>query len=370
MGIEVSEDTLTLDQVCFVISPIGREDTEQHQKFREVLDFVIKPAVESKGYGIKVIRADDIERSGSFIKDILEYVAGSFAVIADLTQQNPNVFYELGVRHSLSPRTILIAQSLEDIPSDLREYRTIIYDSSAKGAALFKDRVGKYLSEMREDPQRPDNPVLDRLGSVTEGRTRELEGEVARLKSQLDTVLRTGSPQKQSRPETQPLTRRLDRVLKLINAQLEISGSFVYHKGEDTFYVSVYARTIGADAQYRRVPSDEGGFRLYFVREGGRIVQFLYISVPKREIDFENELADVRVLMEECSKSNVGCTFAIVADKDLNKYKEPVGQAFDEMKTFLKSQVQDDFHLEIWDQDALLQKEKELGIKVGISSAD
>jgi hypothetical protein len=53
-----------------------------------VPDFVIKPAIESAGYSLKVIRADDIQRSGSFIKDILEYIAGAFVVIADLAQHN------------------------------------------------------------------------------------------------------------------------------------------------------------------------------------------------------------------------------------------------------------------------------------------
>lgn len=366
----MNEDSPTLDQICFVISPIGREGSELHQQFREVLDFVIKPAVESAGYGLEVIRADDIERSGSFIKDILEYIAGSFVVIADLSQQNPNVFYELGVRHSLSPRTILIAQSLEDIPSDLREYRTIIYSTSAKGAALFAERMEKYLREMREDLQRLDNPVLDRLGGITEERTRELEAEVARLKSQLDTVLRTGSPPMQPFAKVQPVRRRLDRVLRLINARRQRSGTFIRHKGNDELYVTDYARSIGGDAQWLRVPHEEGGFQLYFVCDGGRIVDFFYISVPNGEVNFENELADVRVLMEECSKSNIECTFAIVADKDLNEYKEPIGQAFDEMKTFLKPQYRDGFHLELWDQDALLQKETDLGIRVEFPSVD
>jgi hypothetical protein len=107
----------TNTDVCFVISPIGREGTDTHRTFYEVLEYVIRPAVKHSGYNLQVIRADDIDRSGSFIKDILECIANSFVVIADLSDQNPNVFYELGVRHALSNRTILIAQSMDDIPS-------------------------------------------------------------------------------------------------------------------------------------------------------------------------------------------------------------------------------------------------------------
>src|SRR6266536_3986727 len=148
----MTEKSPTLDRICFVISPIGREGTEVHDRFKEVLEFMIRPAVKEAGAGLEVLRADDIQRAGSFIKDILEYVSGAWIIIADLTSQNPNVFYELGVRHSLSPRTILIAQNLDDIPSDLREYRTIIYDMTAKGASLFKQRIEKYLTEIQDGP--------------------------------------------------------------------------------------------------------------------------------------------------------------------------------------------------------------------------
>src|SRR5439155_8230123 len=128
-------------------------------------------------YRLQVVRADDINRAGSFIKDILESLFSSFVVIADLTGQHPNVFYELGVRHALRPRTILIAQSLDDIPSDLREYRTIEYETSAKGAASFAKRLKQFLDEMHKDPERPDNPVLDRLGSISDNRIALLEAE-------------------------------------------------------------------------------------------------------------------------------------------------------------------------------------------------
>src|SRR5439155_4691700 len=113
----------------------------------------------------------------------------------DLTGQNPNVFYELGVRHALHPRTILIAQSLDDIPSDLREYRTIVYDTSAKGAADFSSRLKGCFDEIMKNPDRQDNPVLDRIGTIVESRIALLEDEKQQLKRQLSTVLATGSVQ-------------------------------------------------------------------------------------------------------------------------------------------------------------------------------
>ena len=105
------------NRVCFVISPIGDPGTDKHAKFKDVLEYVIKSAVNTSGYTMQVLRADDIDRAGSFIKDILENLYSSFVVIADLTGQNPNVFYELGVRHCLSSRTILIARQSMTFPA-------------------------------------------------------------------------------------------------------------------------------------------------------------------------------------------------------------------------------------------------------------
>ena len=80
---------------CFVISPIGKQGTEKYSQFKDVLEYIIKAAVKASGYTLEVLRADDIDRAGSFIKDILDSLYSSYVVIADLTDQNPNVFYEL-----------------------------------------------------------------------------------------------------------------------------------------------------------------------------------------------------------------------------------------------------------------------------------
>lgn len=76
---------LTEEQTCFVIAPIGKQGEVVYEKFKNVLDYVIKPAVKNSGFKLKVVRADDVDRAGSFIKDILELLLNSFVVIADLT---------------------------------------------------------------------------------------------------------------------------------------------------------------------------------------------------------------------------------------------------------------------------------------------
>jgi hypothetical protein len=148
---------------CFVVSPIGEHGTERFEAFRRVLERLIRPAIEASAMGLTVIRADEIHRPGSFIRDVVEYLAQAYMVVVDITGQNANVFYELGVRHALSPRTILIARATSDIPADLREYRTLIYSDSAESDETFRQTLRNYLEEIEKNPDAPDNPVLSWL---------------------------------------------------------------------------------------------------------------------------------------------------------------------------------------------------------------
>lgn len=150
------------NKTCFVISPIGEEGSEVYKKFKDVLENLIKPAVEKTGLKIRVIRADDINKSGAWLEDIIDNSINAYLVIADLSEQSINVGLELGIRFSFSPRTILIAESLDCIPSDLRGYRTIAYGTPANRAA-FQDKLNQYLTEIKNNPDRIDNPVLSYL---------------------------------------------------------------------------------------------------------------------------------------------------------------------------------------------------------------
>lgn len=332
---------------CFVISPIGKPSTERHTKFKDALEYVIKGAVKSSGYRLQVLRSDDIDRAGSFIKDILENLFESYVVIADLTEQNPNVFYELGVRHVLSPRTILIAQSLEDIPSDLREYRTIVYDTSAKGATEFSKRLKKYLDEMQKEPERPDNPVLDRIGNIFGNRIAILEAEKQELKNELSSVLKKGVPKRKKVPQSN-LIIRVSRITKLIGAEEQfLSGDF--SRGD----------------KHYRLPCSQGNFNLYFVWEGKSIKEFWYLSAHSREFDHHEDLADVRVLMQNCvQQGGTSCKFIIATNDDLSRIRKEILATFRKMKAKLLTQHRDLFNLEIWDDSGLLTAEKDLGLKI------
>ena len=87
-------------KTCFVISQIGEENSTQRLEADKVLKYVIKPSLEELGY--KVVRADESTEAGSISKSVIQSVIESDLVIADLTNHNPNVFYELAIRHAIA----------------------------------------------------------------------------------------------------------------------------------------------------------------------------------------------------------------------------------------------------------------------------
>jgi hypothetical protein len=83
-------------------------------------------------------RADEIWESPAIIQDIVSLIDKSRVVICDCTGRNPNVFYEIGIAHTLGREVILITQNEADIPFDLRHLRYVHYLNNAEGRrALF-----------------------------------------------------------------------------------------------------------------------------------------------------------------------------------------------------------------------------------------
>ena len=90
---------------------------------------------------------------------VVEELITAEVVIADLTGRNPNVFYELGVRHSISSNTILIAQDLGDVPFDVHAQRIVVYSYDAEGLLKLQTALEQAILEILADPDRIDNPV-------------------------------------------------------------------------------------------------------------------------------------------------------------------------------------------------------------------
>jgi hypothetical protein len=86
---------------------------------------------------LTVARADDFFSSRSIMSDIWSAIYNSRIIIADCTGRNTNVFYEIGIAHTLGRPTILISQNIEDVPFDLRHIRCIVYQYTPRGMREF-----------------------------------------------------------------------------------------------------------------------------------------------------------------------------------------------------------------------------------------
>jgi hypothetical protein len=140
-------------KVCFVISPIGEDGSEIRKEADRVFNYIIRPATRRFGKELSVKRADHLSSPGSITHQVINMLRDSELVIADLTGWNPNVMYELAVRHFVNKPTILILSTKESrMPFDLQNERTVRYDTTdletgTRSAEALEGHIEHCLSE-------------------------------------------------------------------------------------------------------------------------------------------------------------------------------------------------------------------------------
>lgn len=148
---------------CFVIMPFSTTNTCTEEEWSDIYENTIKRALTDSGYTYDCYRAS--LSMGNIIKDILDNLNRADVVIADLTDRNPNVYYELGVRHALRDSSILITQRINDVPFDLRHYALIEYKwKTQKGRDKFAENLRDALEDVEENRvERIISPVREYL---------------------------------------------------------------------------------------------------------------------------------------------------------------------------------------------------------------
>ena len=156
---------------AFVIMPFSKTVACSETEWTETFEHVFKPAFEEIGYSCERAKPE----RGSLIKSIITKLHGSFIVLADVTDRNANVFYELGVRHSLSNRTIIVTQDNSHIPSDLKGYWYTTYSKNPQGVSKFKQDIKDLVAKIENDPSSSDSPVSDFLGHELKKSHKDIE---------------------------------------------------------------------------------------------------------------------------------------------------------------------------------------------------
>jgi len=134
-------DFLVENNLSFVLMPF-------REPFIRLYKDHIKPALESEGY--RVMRADDIFTPTPIIEDIWEYINRASIIVADVTGKNPNVFYELGLAHTVGKDVVMLTQNEEDIPFDLRHLRYFTYLDNQEGWNILKEKLAKAVNAIRD----------------------------------------------------------------------------------------------------------------------------------------------------------------------------------------------------------------------------
>jgi nucleoside 2-deoxyribosyltransferase len=163
-------------KLCFVIMPIGSGDA--YDVYLNRYTNIIKPAVE--GYqqkGARVfdaVRADFITKTGSINKSVIQHIYNADLVIADLTDLNPNVFYELGVRHALRSGTILVALVGTKLPFDVGDLRSVFYKDRVGAEKEAVPEIQRLIRALSEAESADDSPVFAVLPALQAPQARDL----------------------------------------------------------------------------------------------------------------------------------------------------------------------------------------------------
>ncbi|WIW50924.1 hypothetical protein LRP31_17630 [Mesorhizobium mediterraneum] len=146
----VTAEHAQFSTTCFYITPIGSPESEQRKHSDLFLGSFVEPALAS--FGMSVVRADGIDKPGVITKQIIEYIVKSRLVIVDLSYHNPNVFYELAIRHMMRLPIVQIVRKSDPIPFDINQMRTIVIDTTDIFTLIPK--IASYQSEISSQVRR------------------------------------------------------------------------------------------------------------------------------------------------------------------------------------------------------------------------
>lgn len=244
----MSEESSTTTEICFVMSPFGGWYDQYYT------DIYCPAVVEA---GLEPHRADDLYLPSAIVQDIWSYVRTARVMLADLTHKNANVFYELGLAHAIDKPVVLLSQSMEDVPFDLRALRVITYEVEHPGwGELLRQRITAALKEVLAAPQtavlqpfrREDQAEQDASISDTDAQLKSLRREVNQLRSEVLLPTRT-------RPERRP---REHAVIPPDEASRRIQELLSLGVGEDAIVSSMIP--LGPPRQWilREIASTRG----------------------------------------------------------------------------------------------------------------
>lgn len=158
----MTQEQAVYETTCFYITAIGSDESDERKHSNLFLASIVEPAVQT--VGLKVTRADQIDKPGMITKQIMEHLFRSRLVIADLSFSNANVFYELALRHAVRLPIVQIIRHGDPIPFDVHQMRTVIIDNRdiytlLPNVEIYKSEIASQARRALEAGNEIDTPV-------------------------------------------------------------------------------------------------------------------------------------------------------------------------------------------------------------------
>ncbi|SCG80303.1 hypothetical protein GA0070609_6358 [Micromonospora echinaurantiaca] len=152
----------SMSDTCFYIAPIGQPDSEERQHSDLFMGSLVEPALQE--FGMRLVRADQITDPGLISKQVIEYIVRAPLVIADLSFHNPNVFYELALRHAVRKPIVQLSRVADRLPFDVREFRTVQIDTTSIYTLVprletYRSEIASQIRMTMESDDQGENPL-------------------------------------------------------------------------------------------------------------------------------------------------------------------------------------------------------------------
>lgn len=158
----INNDVPITEKNCFIITPVGPDNSPIRRAAEGVIKSGIIPVLDKLGFTPKVPHW--LTGSGSITKSVINLIVNSDLCIVNLTGLNPNVMYELGIRHSARKPVIHICEVGTDLPFDIKPERTIFYINDMLGIENFKKDLRSSIDTIMQE-ENQSNPVYDAIQS-------------------------------------------------------------------------------------------------------------------------------------------------------------------------------------------------------------
>lgn len=219
---------------CFVVMPFGRDSSEQ-KWFRGWYEVVIKPAILEAGYEPKLAAAE--EQPGAINDEIRAHLARDPMVIVDLAgaepedDPNPNVMYELGIRHALGLPLVMMAWKGQRLPFDVSNQRIIMEERDLVDLDLNRKRLVTFIRAAEQGRYYRPMEAVDRIATIAAASETLGEDSLLRALAQEIRDLRTSVMQSSAHREPRRWRDRTPTVKQLIQGKVFRKDLYPYFQG-------------------------------------------------------------------------------------------------------------------------------------------